>query len=117
MKFLIDADCPRSIGILLRDIGHDVVDIRDIDPSSSDDDIYLLIQKESFILVTRDTDFSNILRYPLYSKCGIILLRVHMMDVEEILSLIKNILIKVSESEFLGSLIVVRKGRIRIHKF
>ncbi|MBI3602332.1 MAG: DUF5615 family PIN-like protein [Candidatus Omnitrophica bacterium] len=117
MKFLIDADCPRSISALLKDLGHTSLDIRDINPATPDDAIYDLIKKDSLVLITRDTDFSNILRYPVGPGYGIILLRVHLLSIDEILTLMGHLLEKVSTDDFLGSLTVVRKDRIRIHKF
>ena len=117
MRFLIDADCPRSIGSTLRGSGHDVTDIRDIDPAAPDHVIYALIRRESYILVTRDMDFSNILRYPVGKNFGIILLRLHLMPVEEIIRIIQNVFARLSQDDLLGSLTVVRRDRIRIHKF
>ena len=64
MKFLIDADCPRSIGRALKGSGHEILDVRDFKPAASDKEIYELIKRDSLILITRDTDFGNILRYP-----------------------------------------------------
>ncbi len=93
MKFLIDADCPRSISALLKDLGHTSLDIRDINPATPDDAIYDLIKKDSLVL------------------------RVHLLSVDEILTLMGYLLEKVPTNDFLGSLTVVRKDRIRIHKF
>jgi predicted nuclease of predicted toxin-antitoxin system len=116
MKFLIDADCPRSIGVALIDSGHIVKDIRDIKPSASDEEIYELIKRESLILITRDTDFGNILRYPTTPNSGIILLRVSLLSAAEIIILINDLLGRITERDLLGSITVVRKGRYRIHK-
>lgn len=116
MRFLIDADCPRSIGKAIEKAGHEVKDIRDIKPSSSDKEIYELIKKESSILITRDTDFGNILRYPVTSNCGIILLRVHLLSTQEIIKIIHDLIRQASEKQLIGSLTIVQKGRYRIHR-
>jgi predicted nuclease of predicted toxin-antitoxin system len=116
MKFIIDADCPRSIGTNLKAKGHQVKDIRDIKPFAPDKEIYELIKKDSFILITRDTDFGNILRYPATSNCGIILLRVYLLGINEIMALIYDLISQISEKDLLGSLTVVQKGRYRIRK-
>jgi len=117
MKFLIDADCPRSIEKSLKKSKHDVSDIRDIKPNATDQEIYELIKRDSLILITRDTDFGNILRYPITPNCGIILLRVHLLPPNEIAAIIKDVTSRIAEKELLGSLIVVRKERYRIHRF
>lgn len=116
MKFLIDADCPRSIGKALQEAGHQALDIRDIKPTASDKEIYESIKRESLILITRDTDFGNILRYPATPNCGIILLRVFLLPTAEIIAIINDLIARVSEKELLGSITVVRKGRYRIHR-
>lgn len=69
MKFLVDADCPRAFGAALREWGYSVTDIRDVIPGATDQQIYEMIKKDSLILVTRDTDFGNILRYPVAQNC------------------------------------------------
>lgn len=116
MKFLIDADCPRIIGVRLKLAGYEVKDIRDIKPSAADQEIYDLIKKESYVLITRDTDFGNIIHYPVTPDCGIILLRVYLLTVNEIVKLINNLLKIVSEQDLHGSLIIVQRDRIRIRK-
>jgi len=116
MKFLIDADCPRSIGDTIKKAGHEVLDIRDIKPNAPDKEIYELIKSKSLILITRDTDFGNILRYPASSNCGIILLRVHLLPVKEIIAIINDLVARVPEAKLLGSITIVQKGRYRIHR-
>ena len=116
MKILIDADCPRSIGKILKESGHKVLDVRDIKASASDQEIYELIKRESFILITRDTDFGNILRYPATPNCGIILLRTYLLSVSEITAIIKDLFCRVTEEQLLGSIAVIQKGRYRFHR-
>ena len=114
MKFLIDADCPRSIASPIKKSGHEVLDIRDIKPNAPDQEIYELIKKDGYILITRDTDFGNILRYPVTSKCGIILLRMHLLPIAEITKVLADFIAKVNEKELLGCLSVIRKDRYRM---
>ncbi len=46
MKFLVDADVPRSVAEVLISLGHDVIDIRDVKPpGTADITIYNLIKK------------------------------------------------------------------------
>jgi predicted nuclease of predicted toxin-antitoxin system len=65
LKFLMDADMPRSSAQVIRNMGFDVEDVRDIGMRAAKDrEIieYALINKR--IIVTRDTDFGEVLRYP-----------------------------------------------------
>jgi len=117
MRFLIDADIPRSVTEFLVASGHDVADIRDIKPpATSDIDIYRLANDQNRIIITRDLDFSNILLYPPPSDGGIIVLRIHLLPVSEILNIIKDLIKRIPEEDFIGSLIVVRKDHYRLRK-
>ena len=117
MKFLLDADVPRSVGKVLVSLGHDVTDIRDIGGLAvADAAIYGLIRKQDRILITRDLDFSNILLYPPPSNAGIIVLRVHLLSTDEIIDVIKDLIKRVSENELIGSLVIARKGHYRLRR-
>lgn len=117
MKFLIDADVPRSVAKILISLGYDVIDIRDIrPPATTDTVIYHLITEQNRILITRDLDFSNILLYPPPPNAGIIVLRVHLLSTNEIIDIVKDILKHVPEEELIGSLVVARKGHYRLRR-
>ena len=117
MKFLIDADIPKSIFHLLKKIGHDVTDVRNSKfPGMSDDEVYNLAIKEQRIIITRDLDFSNILHYPPGEHCGIIILRVQMLSIEKMALLVKDMLNSITEEEVKGSLIIIQKDRYRIRR-
>jgi len=75
MKFLLDANMPRSAGSLLRGLGHEVEDVRDVLPHGSDDSIVAAhAQARQLILITRDFDFADIRNYPPQNYAGIIVL-------------------------------------------
>lgn len=117
MKFLIDADIPRSVAELLSSKAHDVLDIRDVTPFDvRDSTVYRLVKKQGRILITRDLDFSNILLYPPPINGGIIVLRTHLLSVAEMLEIVADLLERIPEKDFLGALTVARKGRYRIHR-
>lgn len=53
MRFLVDADMPCSTTALLRDLGNDVVDIRDIRPPGTEDsEIYSIAREKERIIIT-----------------------------------------------------------------
>ena len=117
MKFLVDADLPRSVAKILISLGHDAIDIRDIKPlATTDTVIYRSIKEQNRILVTRDLDFSNILLYPPPADAGIIVLRVHLLSVNEIIDIVKDLIKRIPEKELIGSLIVARKRRYRLRR-
>jgi predicted nuclease of predicted toxin-antitoxin system len=65
MRFLIDANLPRSAVRLLVGLGHFVDFARDIGlASATDEAIARRAQESAAALLTRDLDFSDIRRYP-----------------------------------------------------
>lgn len=65
LKFLLDADMPRSSAEVIRSTGYDVEDVRDIGMGAAKDrEVIEYALKNERIIVTRDTDFGEILRYP-----------------------------------------------------
>jgi predicted nuclease of predicted toxin-antitoxin system len=75
MKFLLDANMPRSAASLLRKLGHEVEDVRDVLPDGADDAaVAAHAQARQRILITRDFDFADIRNYPPANYAGIIVL-------------------------------------------
>ena len=75
MRFLLDANMPRSSGSLLRDLSHDVEDVRDVLPNGADDaTVAAYAITRQLTLITRDFDFADIRNYPPKDYAGIIVL-------------------------------------------
>lgn len=75
MKFLLDANMPRSAAMLLRELGHEVEDVREVLPNGADDaTVAAHAQARQLILVTRDFDFADIRNYPPQDYAGLIVL-------------------------------------------
>ena len=76
MRFLLDANLPRSAAALLQQMGHDAVDVRDIGMRNAADDVVAAHARRNWqALVTRDVDFANIRNYPPADYAGIVVLR------------------------------------------
>jgi predicted nuclease of predicted toxin-antitoxin system len=76
MRFLMDASLPRSATGLLRQMGHDAIDVRDIGMRSATDDVIAAhARRNQQVLVTRDLDFADIRNYPPTDYPGIVVLR------------------------------------------
>src|SRR5437870_2814909 len=77
MRFLIDADLPRSSNDIVRSYGHQVVDVRDIGlRSAKDPQIAQYAQTEKLCLITGDYDFADIRNYPPDQYYGIVVLSI-----------------------------------------
>ena len=73
-KFLLDADMPRSSAEVIRSLGFDVKDVRDLGMRyAKDQEIMDLLWKRARVVITRDLDYGEILRYPQHP--GAIILR------------------------------------------
>lgn len=75
-RFLVDEDMPRTAAGVLRQAGYIAEDVRDVGlRGRSDQAIFEYAQAHNSIIVTADTDFANVLDYPLGTHPGIIVLR------------------------------------------
>ena len=76
MRFLVDASLPHSGTALLQQMGHEVVDVRDIGMRSATDGIIAAHARcNGQTLVTRDFDFADIRNYPPADYAGILVLQ------------------------------------------
>ncbi len=113
IRFLLDANMPRSSAELLRSLGFEVEDVRDIGMmAASDRAIIQHALKTKRIVVTRDTDFGELLRYPLHP--GAIILRLPFKyKSHEINTLLKEFFISITPNELTNAIIIVELGRYR----
>jgi len=78
-KFFVDACMPKSTVKLLRDLGYNAVDAREVSlGKTKDQKIYEYAQNEDRILVTRDRGFADIHSYPVGSHTGIVFFDYHL---------------------------------------
>lgn len=75
MRFMLDANMPRSTAALIREAGHEVAEVRECLPSGApDEQVAQLARQEQRVLVTRDFDFADIRNYPPHQYPGLIVL-------------------------------------------
>ena len=113
VKFLVDADMPRSSVGIIRSFGFDGEDVRDIGMRTArDKEIIEYALKNNRIIVTRDTDFGEVLLYPKHP--GAIIFRLpHTFTVKEINGRLKDFLNSANEEEMRNALLIVELGRYR----
>lgn len=113
IKILLDADMPRSSVKIIRSLGFDVEDVRDIGMGrAKDKEIIEYALNNNCIIVTRDTDFGEILRYPKHP--GAIILRLpNTFTTKEINRRLKEFLGSASENEIKDAIIIVEISRYR----
>ncbi|MHB8836210.1 MAG: DUF5615 family PIN-like protein [Candidatus Methylomirabilia bacterium] len=118
MRLLVDEDLPRSLALLLRSAGHEVLDVRDIGlRGHPDQDVFREAQQREAVLVSGDRGFANILSHPPGSHAGILI--AHFPNEvptgilnQQILGAVESL----GEGEIVGNLVMVEPGRIRIRR-
>jgi predicted nuclease of predicted toxin-antitoxin system len=117
-KFVLDEDMPRSTGMILREHGYDVKDVRDYGlRGAEDEEIYRFAQREEAVILTHDRGFGNILRFPLGNHFGIVVANFpNEMSTMEINRYLLERFKDLSGGDFTGNLIVVEPRKIRIRR-
>ena len=115
VRFKIDENLPIEVSALLREAGHDAVTVLDEELGGCpDSDIAVVCKSEHRVLITLDTDFSNIRAYPPNEFCGIIVLRLTEQAKPGILGIIPRVISALNTEALDQSLWVVETDRIRI---
>lgn len=112
-KFLLDADMPRSSAEAIRSLGFDVVDVRDLGMRyAKDREIIDFALKTGRVVITRDLDYGEILRYPQHP--GAIILRLPTGFVaKEVNEALLDFLSSANNDVLQNAIIIVELGRYR----
>lgn len=116
MRFLLDANLPRSAVEMISKLGHEVVFARDIGLAAATDHVIAARARESgAALITRDLDFADIRSYPPESFHGLVILRLPEHAVaDDIVELLRRFLNDPSLLAALpGRLAMVEPDRVR----
>lgn len=118
LKFVLDEDMPRSTGEMLKEIGHQVYDVRDVGlRGSSDNVIFDFAQKNKAVLLTGDLGFGNILHFPLGAHYGIIISHFpNEVANHEMNSHLKRQIQALTINDLKGNLLIIEPGKIRIKR-
>ena len=116
IKILVDEDMPRPTADLLRSLNIDAFDVREIGlKGATDQEIFEYAQKKGMIIISRDKEFSSIVKYPLGTHSGIIVARLPYTFVSsQILSIIKKFFIDVEKSKLPNNLTILEVEKYRI---
>lgn len=117
MRFIIDADLPRSVADEIEEHGHEAVDVRDIGMSSArDEEIARFAFKERLCVLTADLGFADVRRYRPSEYDGIVVMR---LPRHATTSFIRQLLASFLEQidalpDLRGKLCIVESGRVRL---
>ncbi len=117
-RFLIDEDLPLTLCSTLLHQGHDCRHIIEMGQRGvSDARVFALAQELKATLVSRDTDFCNVLQYPLGSHCGIAVIRFPSETRSRVVvDAVARALATTKEAEFAGALMIIEPGQTRIRR-
>ena len=112
-KFLLDADMPRSSAEAIRSLGFDVQDVRDIGMRyAKDQEIIDFALETGRVVITRDLDYGEILRYPRHP--GAIILRLPTGFIaKEVNETLMDFLNSAKNDIFQNAIIIVELSRYR----
>ena len=112
-KFLLDADMPRSSAEVIRSQGFDVEDVRDLGMRyAKDQEIMDFALETGRVVITRDLDYGEILRYPQHSDAIILRLPTGFV-VKEVNEALMDFLSSAKNEILQNAIIIVELGRYR----
>jgi predicted nuclease of predicted toxin-antitoxin system len=119
MRFLIDADLPRSAEDIVRQHGYEAIDVRDIGfRSARDSRIAHYAKSNGLCLITGDYDFADIRNYPPSQYSGIVVLYLPRTATSDYINVLLNNFFKEEKliGQLAGKLAIVEPGRIRLRE-
>jgi len=115
LKLLFDVGVSRKAELYFRDIGFDVVSIREINQSMEDRGILELAVKEERLVITMDKDFGELVYNSKNMHSGVLLLRMEDAGWKQKIDVLSEIFSKYSE-DIRGNFSVYHAGKLRIRK-
>jgi predicted nuclease of predicted toxin-antitoxin system len=114
MRILVDENIPRMTVDRLRELGHDVLDIRGTPEQGSEDpDLWYTAQTEGRVLVTTDRGFTE---YRAVPHAGILIARLRQPNRKKIHLAVMRALERFQEQEWRGLLVVVRDATLSVSR-
>ena len=116
MKFLVDANIPKSVNNYLENNGFDVIDIKNIDLRMSDMDIIKLAIKEKGTILTLDKDFISLSSHPKY-RVSTIVIRLKNLKADNIIEYLGELLSKQDRELLNNALTIINEDKAESFDF
>jgi len=115
MQFKIDENLPIEIVDLLISVSYDAKTVNDQQLQGTKDSILIdVCRSEHRVLITLDTDFSDIRAYPPQEFTGIIVLRVRSQAKNHIIKVFRSIMPLIGREPLIQHLWIVEETKVRI---
>jgi predicted nuclease of predicted toxin-antitoxin system len=117
LKFKTDENMPVEVVEMLRSAGHDAVSVLDQNLGGWEDPgVAEVCRAEGRIVVTLDTGFADVRRYPPQDYAGLIVLRLKRQDKPAILRAFERAMRVFALEPVTGALWIVEEDRVRIRR-
>ncbi len=116
--FVIDENLPRSLAPALKELGFSVKDVREHGlRGHPDEDIYAFAQKERAVIISGDLGFGDMVRHPLGSHHGMVIVRLpNEMSAEKRNKEICSVVEDLKDTSLSGAVVIISPGKVRIRK-
>jgi predicted nuclease of predicted toxin-antitoxin system len=115
MLFKVDENLPEELAEHLRGAGHDALTVRAQDlHGKPDSTVFEACSREGRVLITLDSDFTDLRRYPPAERPGRIVLRLGRQDKRHVLSHFAGVLRLFESQPLAGHLWIVEENQVRI---
>jgi predicted nuclease of predicted toxin-antitoxin system len=115
MKLKLDENLPAEAATVLATAGHDVATVlAEKLGGHADPKLAAACKAEGRALITLDTDFANIRRYPPREHSGLVVLRLTRQDTRHVLAVLSRLIEKFDHELLPGHLWIVEEHRMRI---
>ena len=108
MRFLADVNIPLPLIRFLRTRGHTVIDARIKYPKSKDIELIQIARNKSLIIISKDKDFRELIKYPKY-KIPMIAIRLTNQKTINIINHVENLLDNQSEDILSKSITIINE--------
>jgi len=113
MRLMADEGVDRQIVERLRQEGHEVLYIAELDPGITDDVVLAQARRGDALLITSDKDFGEIIYRQVQIRSGVLLLRLAGLSQERKAEVVSSCL-KIHGEEMLSAFSVLSPGSLRI---
>lgn len=119
MRFLIDADLPRTAAEIARTFGHEATDIRDIGLGAAKDSVIAeYAQSNKMCIITGDYGFANLKAYLPSKYFGLVVLRIPPSATAIYINQLLTAFLTQADivESVVGQLAIVEPGSVRIRR-
>lgn len=116
-RLAVDESMPGALADALTSAGMDAVDVRDVGLGGhDDDDVLAFAVAEGRAVITSDVGFGSILRYPLGSHAGIVLVRLPETEWPHIVARVVAQVGALDAADLSGNVVVIDEVRVRVRR-